>query len=622
MVRDARERGPSGEEDPDYIDFAWVKALVRRLGRRMFAEPEPTEAAMSGKGPSGGLAPDPTSTREQASSTPVGSTAVSEPDDAVPQPAPDSGQEAGPLSPVRRLRASERYRMAEERYRLPVTMVFLIGVISMINHFSGHDWGDDFALYMRQAKALTIGNMGEVIADNRFTVDNSGWHTFSPYSYPWGWPLLVAPFYAVFGLHYELFKFLVVVAFCVFLLAFFAIVRRRAGVVPATILTLLIGLSPSYVGATDTVLSDVPYLGFVGLSLWWMDRCGESGILNASRGRLVVLGLLLAYTYNVRREGLIVVFALVALHGAALAGVAVRAGSKRALRQVKWKEVSLPYVTFAAAVATLQLLLPTALLRAAPAGPGLSISGRIEHQRHTLAQQVGLEDPGNPMQLLGSQAAAKFALALLVILAVVGLVGRLLYRFEEDITLAAYLCFSSFLVLSLPVQEGRYLLTITPLLVYFAYQALPTMARLATASSGSLVRIASFAPALALAGLVALNARDLAHATNYHLDYHYIVNGPERPEAQQMFAAVRETTRADDVILFFRARAMTLYTDRKAIMGADLDRLLKRADWYVMEKGSTYSQKLLSDDQAAEYGLAKTWENSGWVIWRVPPQGA
>ncbi len=63
-------------------------------------------------------------------------------------------------------------------------IVIPVGVIAMINHFSGVDWGDDFALYVRQAKALVTGTVDDVVGDNRFAVDHSGWHTFSPYSYP------------------------------------------------------------------------------------------------------------------------------------------------------------------------------------------------------------------------------------------------------------------------------------------------------------------------------------------------------------------------------------------------------------------------------------------------------
>ena len=131
--------------------------------------------------------------------------------------------------------------------------------------------------------------------------------------------------------------------------------------------------------------------------------------------------------------------------------------------------------------------------------------------------------------------------------------------------------------------------------------------------------LATLVSAAFFAIFLTANARDLVHSTRYHLDYDFIVNGPESPGAQEMFAAVREQASSDDVILFFRARAMTLYTDRRAIQGSNLEQLLPRVGWYAMAKGSTYSQQLLTDGEAAGWGLTKTWENDGWVLWKAPP---
>ncbi|HWC11752.1 MAG TPA: glycosyltransferase family 39 protein [Acidimicrobiales bacterium] len=513
------------------------------------------------------------------------------------------------------------HRLVRRQYTLAVLMVTVIGIVAMMNQFRGVDWGDDFALYMSQAKALNTGNIAEVIANTRYAVDNSGWHTFSPYLYPWGWPLLVAPVYAVLGLDYQAIKVLEVVALCLFLLVFYVLVRRRTGPVPATALTLLIGLSPSFVGATDTVLSDLPFLCFVGLTLWWMDQCRLRGILTCGRRELLILGVLLAYAYNVRREGITLLVPLAALHLTVLAGPAVRQRSAGFLRDVNWRQVLFPYATFAVAIAAFQLLLPTVLRPNAP-GVGLqNASARLTYYKDVLAEHVGLKDFGQPMQLLGSRDAAALAVQALVVLALIGVVVRLVHRFEEDIILAAYLGAASLLMLVSPYQESRYLFTITPLLAYFAYQALPTLAELARLRE-SVVSFCALVPLVALAGLLTFQFEDIKHSTEYHRAYQYTVNGPESPEAVEMFAAVREFTRGDDVLLFFRARAMTLYSDRKAVQGSNLEQMLPRVDWYVMAKGSTYSQTLLTDSEGAALGLTKTWENGGWVLWRVPPRAS
>ena len=47
--------------------------------------------------------------------------------------------------------------------------------------------GDEFALYLRQARSIFDGDIADVVADNRFSVLYSTGR-FSPYAYPWGWP--------------------------------------------------------------------------------------------------------------------------------------------------------------------------------------------------------------------------------------------------------------------------------------------------------------------------------------------------------------------------------------------------------------------------------------------------
>jgi hypothetical protein len=208
----------------------------------------------------------------------------------------------------------------------------------------------------------------------------------------------------------------------------------------------------------------------------------------------------------------------------------------------------------------------------------------------------------------------------LVFLAVIGLVARLIHRFEEDVPLAAYVCCMSVVMLMAPQPDGRYLDTVTPFLCYFAYQALPSLfALLSKRPLRLLARPPAILASVAIAGLMTLNVQAVKHSTDNHLHYHLTTNGPETPAAQQMFAAVEQYTRGNDIILFFRARAMTLYTDRVALQGGDPGQMLPQVNWYVMEKGSTYSQPLLTDSQAAQYGLTEVWQNNAWVLWRVPP---
>ena len=45
-------------------------------------------------------------------------------------------------------------------------------VLAIEPHRRGHAQGDDFALYLRQARSIFEGDIGAVVADNRFAVLN------------------------------------------------------------------------------------------------------------------------------------------------------------------------------------------------------------------------------------------------------------------------------------------------------------------------------------------------------------------------------------------------------------------------------------------------------------------
>jgi hypothetical protein len=210
-----------------------------------------------------------------------------------------------------------------------------------------------------------------------------------------------------------------------------------------------------------------------------------------------------------------------------------------------------------------------------------------------------------------------------LMLAVLGLVVRLVYRFSEDAPIAIYLFAVSFIVGTLPFHEGRYLFSITPLLVYFAYQGIAaTIPGIAGPRADSWSRPMRLLPgALAIAFLAVFmvgSTVDLYHKTSYRLRYDYAHWGPEHPSSVEMFAEVHSRTRHDEVVSFFRARALNLYSDRQSLQLTEADHILARADWYVMVKESTYVQVLLTEEDAADLGLTLEWENDRFVLWRVP----
>ncbi|MEJ7719302.1 MAG: alkaline phosphatase D family protein [Ilumatobacteraceae bacterium] len=178
-----------------------------------------------------------------------------------------------------------------------------IAVLAVQFHRTGHPQGDDFALYLRQARAVFAGNTAEVVADNRFAVANSD-PLFSPDSYPWGFPLLLSPFVRLWGLDYERLKLVEVAVLCLSLVLIHGVVRRRTNAVVAWFVVATLGLSSAYLAHTGNLLSEFPHVLAVVTTIWFLDRTLDSATwFDAARWRLVVLGLLAAAAFNVRREG-------------------------------------------------------------------------------------------------------------------------------------------------------------------------------------------------------------------------------------------------------------------------------------------------------------------------------
>ena len=514
-----------------------------------------------------------------------------------------------------------------------VVLLILVAYFCKVFYQPGHDWGDDFALYIHQAKGLVTGNAGEVAAMNRYTVDESGWNSFSPLIYPWGFPILIAPIVSVWGVNYAKLKFFIVCTFLGFLFCLYRLVLRRTGPLGATLVVALLGSSVWYVGFTSSVLSDYPYLLFAMFTFLWMDRVRTRSLTEGEGIRdLIILGFLIAFSYSIRREGLALLAALFAMQAIAIGPRLVPDGRRYASRwidrndeageppddaapPVRWTRIAVPWTSFAITVVGLQLMLPSEIF---PhwAGVGTQqIKPNVIWFRDILAEQIGVKDIGvNKIQLFGSWDLAALVLGLFVGLAVIGLVVRVLTATAEDAPIAAYLGGVFFIVGTQPFHEGRYLLGVTPLMAYFAYQALPAIARWAR----FLVRPAVVLSAIGLAGLVVANWTDMSHALAYHRVYRGTINGPTSPAALEMEQKVIQCTRGTDVIVFFRARAMSMLTDRRSIQTGSADVMMQRGDWYVMAKGSDYSQPLITDAQARDLGLRKIWENSEWVLWLIP----
>ena len=188
-----------------------------------------------------------------------------------------------------------------------------------------------------------------------------------------------------------------------------------------------------------------------------------------------------------------------------------------------------------------------------------------------------------------------------------------------DIPLTALTVLSTIAVSTHFRMVGRYYFQVAPFVLYFAAAAV-------AAAAGALLprRQRRLAPALAavpLAFLVVVHLAvlpgDIADAREFDRAGRVQI-GPADPRVTPIFDAVEAHTAPTDVVAYFRARTMTLYTDRLTIQTTNMDRIMQRADWFAQQRGSSYYQPDIDRAEAAELGLVEVWSDARWILWRVP----
>src|SRR5512133_1976352 len=109
-------------------------------------------------------------------------------------------------------------------------LLLIIVIISLILGAStltrGHIWGDDFASYVMQAESILSGRTREFVEHNSFTIFESS-SQIGPVAYPWGYPLILTPVYALKGINPLALKLPALFFYAVFLLCLYVLAKTR-----------------------------------------------------------------------------------------------------------------------------------------------------------------------------------------------------------------------------------------------------------------------------------------------------------------------------------------------------------------------------------------------------------
>jgi 4-amino-4-deoxy-L-arabinose transferase-like glycosyltransferase len=408
--------------------------------------------------------------------------------------------------------------------------IVLLGGIHLATLREGHEWGDDFSLYVAHARNLVEGR---AYTDTGY-VYNPHNSIVSPRSYPPLFPLLLAPVYSTFGMDLTAMKAFVIVLFML-LLGVLAVVAGERLPLPYVLgFLVLFALNPYVWQHKDRLLSETPFMLFAFLALFLADKALER---QGPRSRCLAWGLL---------AGLVAYLAC----ATRTVGV-VLVPSILVVQFLRWRRLGLASLAITAACAV-GVVTQSLLLGHNGNASYLDqlVFDPLRFARIAVSLVKGI---GGFFENGYSQVAGVFLYGGLALLAVSGYVARLR---DRPTVHEAFAVLYLLLLVIWPAAESdpRFLLPILPFFLLFVAEGVQ---RLRATPLGRLQT--SFALGLAAAVLV-------SYAGWYsRLDLGPVRDGVTTPESVALFDWIRTRTEGEDVFLFQKPRALALYTGRRTL---------------------------------------------------------
>ena len=484
-----------------------------------------------------------------------------------------------------------------------VTAVMVAGMVLVTTRLTtSHDWGDDFAGYLLQARALADGTAWAEVELNGRLLESSD-RRVGPDGYPWGVPALLSLAARVVGWDVNGLKVLGFASF-VLLSAFHLRLLRQAGLGPGAIAVCGAAVlwQPALLEHVDIIGSDLPFLAvsavYLSLMVTTLQRHARTRRLDAAW--LGTAAFVAAASFAIRSNGAV-------LLGTTILTAAYCLMTGYALTR---RQLILGVSAFAGAALAGYLVFFTLL----PDGTAIHIALLVpESARFTRRAQEVVGDMTQFVPLTWLPDAVDHLVVLaLGPLALVGVWAMGATGLMLGTVLAAH----TLLLLLFPRSDGpRYYFPLLPPLVLLCWFGTLTVWRALAARwpgmdtvrplAGTLLPVA-FAGAALLAAVRATGpSEELAH-------------GPLSPSFAELTSAVRRSVTGDQRVSFFRPRAMRWFSGRQAVTVTQLDHLAQVDAVALYNRLSPEQASYLQPAEAAILGtgqFALVFENADFRLY-------
>ena len=453
----------------------------------------------------------------------------------------------------------------------------------------GHEWGDDFASYIMQAQSILNGNTNEFIDHNTFTIFESSVQ-IGPVAYPWGYPLALTPILALKGVHALALKLPGLFFFAGFLVCLYLLIETRFTRIESLLLVSLFAFNPTLVRFFDYITSDIPFLFTSVLVLLLITKPAKKHGVRSQ----IYLGVVIFIAFFFRTTGIIL-----------LAAFLVYQALRFFRERDKQKSIILNTIIVVAAFAILWVISSIIF----PNGQGSYFQQLAGFTFETLQENIH-----NCfyifVQFFGSNPAWTFIYYVLVLFF---LVGAWIQRNTDQILIIFFELYLATMLIWPEWQGIRFIFPLLPIFIYFAFQGIKTTIELLPEKYLPAGKVINFTFWLVLAGIFLFNSGSQAYAT---LKDGRKINGPFDSFSREMYEFIKTETPPESVIVFFKPRALRLFTDRDSIMAIECEHLT-RGGYVALHKTWEYSQILPDEIQGCNVSMKPVFENRRFLVYEL-----
>ena len=478
--------------------------------------------------------------------------------------------------------------------RKPALVIILVVsiVIGSSQLTRGHEWGDDFAAYIMQAKSILNGDMQNFVEHNGITIHQSSTQ-IGPVAYPWGYPLLLTPVYAAKGISPLALKLPGLFFFVGFLICIYLLTESRLPQTESLLLVSLFAFNPLFINFLDQILSDIPFLFFSTLALLLMMKEKPRGTLDA-----VLLGGVISFAFFIRTTGILLLASFLVVEFFNI------------WNQKTSRESNMEIIRNAVVVCATFGVLWIVYSLIFPGG-----SESYFDQLKGFSFKTALGSIGAYFKLFGMFFGTSIIWRYLYyVLFIFFLIGAWIRRKEETILIVFFLLWMLLLIIWPEWQGPRFIFPLLPIFIYFTFQGMISVIRKLPWNYHQSGQWVFYGFWLSVICIFLFNSSINAYA---NLQNNRSINGPFDPYSMEVYNYIKEKTSPDNVIIFFKPRAMRLMTDHDTLMSTECDRMFL-GDYLVLSRKVGENQQIAPEEiDACNLPLDEVLKNRRFAVYKI-----